>query len=69
MIKDAVQAIKYDTEIFNAVEEFRISEPGGKVLFAKLNIGDSQLVLADEFLDWGVRGPAAVGGTPAMVHF
>jgi PhnB protein len=68
IIKDAVRAVAYYTEIFGAIEEFRVSDPAGKILFAKLNIGDSQLMLADEFIDWGVKGPAAIGGTPAMVH-
>ena len=68
IIRGADEAIAYYALVFGAKEEFRISDPEGHVLFAKLHIGDSQLMLADEFIEWGVRGPQTIGGTPAMVH-
>ena len=65
----ASSAIAFYKAVFGAVESYRIATPDQKVLFAELRIGDSQLMVADEFIDWGIRGPKTLGGTPAMVHF
>jgi PhnB protein len=42
--------------------------PDGRVGHAELNIGESVIMLADEFPDMGVRGPKSVGGTPVAIH-
>ena len=41
--------------------------PGDKIGHAELQLGDSVIMLADEFPEQGVRGPKAVGGTPVMI--
>ena len=41
--------------------------PGGKVGHAELAIGDSTIMLADEFPGMGHRGPKAIGGTPVSL--
>ena len=38
--------------------------PGGKIGHAELEIGDSVVMLADEFPEMDARSPKAVGGTP-----
>jgi PhnB protein len=45
----------------------RMDAPGGKVGHAELLIGDSLLMLADEFPEMGNRSPKTVGGTPVMI--
>ncbi len=42
--------------------------PDGRIGHAELSIGDSVIMLADEFPEMGVRGPKAVGGTPVAIH-
>jgi PhnB protein len=42
--------------------------PEGKVGHAELSIGDSLIMLADEFPDMGARGPESVGGSPVSIH-
>ena len=42
--------------------------PEGKVGHAELSIGDSLIMLADEFPDMGARGRRSVGGSPVTVH-
>jgi PhnB protein len=42
--------------------------PGGRIGHAELSIGDSVIMLADEFPEMGVRGPKSVGGTPVAIH-
>jgi len=67
--KDAAQAIEFYKKAFGAEECFRLNTPDGKnVLHASLRIGDSAIMLADEFPDWGSVGPETLKGTPVVIH-
>jgi PhnB protein len=67
--KDAAQAIEFYKKAFGAEERGRLSTPDGKnVLHASLRIGDSAIMLSDEFPDWGSVGPEALQGTPVVIH-
>jgi PhnB protein len=61
-VHDAAAAIDYYVRAFGATEIMRMPAPGGKVMHAEVKIGDSHLMLADEFEEWGNRGPRALGG-------
>ena len=37
-------------------------------MHASIRIGDSVVMLVDEFPDWGVRGPKSLGGSPVTIH-
>ena len=41
--------------------------PEGKVGHAELELGDSVIMIADEFPDMGVKGPKSVGGSPVTI--
>jgi PhnB protein len=66
-VDDANQAIDFYTTVLGARERMRMDAPGGKVGHAELLIGDSLLMLADEFPEMGNRSPKTVGGTPVMI--
>ena len=67
--KDAAKAIEFYKKAFGAEERFRLNTPDGKkVLHAGLRIGDSAVMLADEFPDWGSVGPETLKGTPVVIH-
>lgn len=67
--KGAAQAIEFYKKAFAAEERGRLSTPDGKnVLHAALRIGDSVIMLADEFPDWGSVGPETLKGTPVVIH-
>ncbi|MBI3197716.1 MAG: VOC family protein [Rhodospirillales bacterium] len=63
-VHDAKAAIAFYAKAFGAVEQFRLSEPSGKVGHAEIKIGDSLLMLNDEYPDFGAKSPASVGGSP-----
>jgi uncharacterized glyoxalase superfamily protein PhnB len=42
--------------------------PDGKIMHAELMIGDSIVMLADEFPDYGALSPESVGGTAMGLH-
>lgn len=62
-VRGADAAIRFYTQAFGAREDFRLVEPGGKVGHSELLIGDSRLMLADEYPDFGALSPVAIGGT------
>ena len=64
IVNGAARAIDFYKQAFGAAELFRMPAPGGKVGHAEIQIGDSRLMLADEFPEMGARGPLSIGGTP-----
>ena len=64
----AADAIEFYKKAFNAVDMARIPQPDGKIMHASIRIGDSVVMLVDEFPDWGMRGPKSLGGSPVTIH-
>lgn len=64
----AAEAIEFYKKAFGAVELMRLPAPDGKLMHARVRIGDSMFMLVDEVPDWGVLGPAALKGTPVTLH-
>jgi PhnB protein len=68
IVDGASAAIEFYREVLGATERMRLPAPDDKVGHAELQIGDSVLMLADEFPDMDARGPKGVGGTPVTLH-
>ena len=64
----AAEAIDFYVRAFGAEEIMRLPGPGGLLAHASVRIGDSTVMLMDEFPDWDASGPAALGGTPVTLH-
>jgi PhnB protein len=67
--RDAAAAIDFYVSVFDAVERMRM--PGDSpenIGHAELEIGESIVMLADEFPDHGFFSPQTVGGTPVTIH-
>jgi PhnB protein len=67
-IKGAAAAIEFYKKAFGATERMRMPQPDGRIGHAELEIGDSVVMLADEFPDMGWRSPKSVGGSPVTIH-
>ena len=65
--KGAAAAIEFYKKAFGATELMRLASPGGKIGHAEIKIGDSPIMLADEFPEMGYRGPRALGGSPVSI--
>jgi PhnB protein len=63
----AAQALAFYKKAFGATELFRMEGPGGKVMHAEIKIGNSPVMLADEFPEMGARSPQSYGGTPVSL--
>ena len=68
VIKGAAAALDFYKTVFGAAEIMRMPGPGGMVMHAEIKIGDSMIMLADEFPDMGFRGPQSLGGSPVGIN-
>lgn len=68
VVRDAAHAAEWYKQAFGAEERGRIPVPGGKFLEIELRIGDSTLMIADEFPEMGVLSPLTLGGTYLALH-
>lgn len=63
VIRNAGEAIGFYEKALGAVERFRMPGPGGAVMHAEIQVGDSVVMLSDEFPAWGQLSPLSRGGT------
>ena len=67
VVDGADKAIAYYKKVFGAKEIFRMPAPGGKIGHAEIRIGDSVVMLADEWPQMGFKGPKAYGGAAVSI--
>jgi PhnB protein len=67
-IKNAAAALDFYKQAFGAEECFRMTDPQGKIGHAEIRIGDSSIMLCDEFPEMGGTSPDTLGGSPVMIH-
>lgn len=68
IVRNTAKAIESYADVFGAKEVFRLTEPQGKIGHAELRIGESLLMLAGEYPDFGALSPASIGGSPVSIH-
>jgi PhnB protein len=69
IVSGAADAIDFYTDVLGAQERVRMPGPDEKTVgHAELAIGDSIIMLADEFPDMGALSPKTVGGTPITLY-
>jgi PhnB protein len=64
IVKGAAQALDFYKKALGATEVMRLADPTGKVMHAEIKIGDSIVMLADEFPEMGAKSPQSLGGSP-----
>ena len=67
-VQGAASAIAFYKKAFGAKEVMRMPGPRGTIGHAEIQIGDSRIMLADEFPEMNFRSPRSVGGTPVNIH-
>ena len=68
MVRGATEAIEFYKKAFGAEVKGVMPGPGGKVMHAEIRIGDSTVMLNDEFPEMGAKSPATIGGSPVTLH-
>jgi PhnB protein len=67
-VRDAVRAIEFYKQAFGAVERGVAKGPDGKIMHAELKIGDSIMMLSDEYPEFGSLSPLSTGGAGMGLH-
>ncbi|HEY6370027.1 MAG TPA: VOC family protein [Candidatus Sulfotelmatobacter sp.] len=67
-VRDAVRAIEFYKQAFGAQERGVMKGPDGKVMHAELKIGDSVIMLSDEWPEFGALSPLGSGGAGMGLH-
>ena len=67
-VRDAARAIEFYKKAFGAEERGSAKSPDGKIMHAELKIGDSIIMLSDEFPEFGALSPQSTGGAGMGLH-
>lgn len=69
-VRGAAKAIDFYKSVFGATEVLRMPQPDGRITHAEIRIGNSIVMLADEFPERDVHGPRHFGGVPmTLMHY
>ncbi len=66
-VDSCTEAIEFYVTVFGARERVRMPAPDGKIGHAELELGDSLIMLSDEYPEMDVRSPKSIGGTPVFL--
>jgi uncharacterized glyoxalase superfamily protein PhnB len=67
-VRNANQAIEFYQVAFGAVEDFRLSEPSGRVGHAELKFGTQTIMVSDEYPEYDIFGPELGRPTGIAIH-
>ena len=68
-IRDCARAIEFYKQAFGAKQRGDVAKgPDGKVMHAELQIGDSVIMMSDEFPEYGTLSPQSTGGSSVQLH-
>jgi uncharacterized glyoxalase superfamily protein PhnB len=67
-VREAAKAMKFYEKAFQAEVLDVHYTSDGKVMHARLKIGDAHLMLADEFPGMGTPAPQTLGGSPVILN-
>lgn len=67
-VHNTAEAIDFYARAFDASEQFRLTEPSGRIGHAEIRIGSTTVMLADEHPESGIHGPRSLGGTTFSIH-
>ena len=68
IIKGAADAIEFYKKAFGATELFRMAQPDGRIGHAEIMIGDSVIMLAEEWPEGGRFSAETLGNSPIVMH-
>jgi PhnB protein len=67
-VRDAARAIEFYKQAFGAKDKGAMKDANGKIMHAEIVIGDSTIMLADEFPEFGALSPQTTGGAGMGLH-
>ncbi len=67
-VHDGKAAVDFYQLAFGATVRHVMDMPDGKIMHAELQVGDSVIMLSDEFPDYGALSPQSIGGTASSLN-
>jgi PhnB protein len=67
-VKDSDAAITFYKLAFGAEEQYRLTDPNGKIGHAEITIEGALIQIADEYPEYGILGPQSIGNTSVGIH-
>ena len=69
VVQGGVKALEYYAEVFGATERTRVPGPGGTIVHAEIEIGDSVVIVEDASPYMGTKAPPSGGldGSPVFL--
>ena len=68
VVRGAERALDFYKQVLGATERMRLAMPNGQVGHAEFQVGDSVVMLSDEYPEMGFKGPESYGGSPVSLH-
>lgn len=62
IVRGGAKALEFYRTAFGAEEAMRMPGPDGRLMHAEMRIGDSVVMLSDEFPEQGSKSPQSLGG-------
>ena len=66
--RDAKAAIDFYTRAFGAELKFKLDHPSGKIGHAEFQIGNSRIMISDEYPEYGAVAPEIGKGATFMIY-
>ncbi len=67
-VKNGDEAIEFYKNVFGVEERCRMKAPDGRVAHAELKLGDSVIMLSDEYPEMKCHSPETIGGSPVSMY-
>ena len=67
-LRNAAKALGFYKKAFGAMETYKLMVPDGSVGHAEIRLGNSIVMLSDEFPEYGGKSPQTLGGSPVNIH-
>jgi PhnB protein len=67
-LKDGAAAIDFYQRAFGARKIMRVASPDGKIMHAEIQVGDSRIMLADEYPGMGCVSPVSAGHATSSLY-
>jgi PhnB protein len=64
----AAEAIAFYAAAFGATEMIRLAGPDGKLMYARISLNGSSVMLVDENPAFGMLSPKSLNGSPVTIH-
>ncbi len=68
IIKEPQKAVEFYTQVFGAIEDFRLSMPDGQIAHCELKLAGTTIMISSEHPQFGLHAPTSEENYGAFIH-